>query len=82
MRPMMGGVETRGVLGAEGFGVAGLDQDSKKSSSASPAPAGGERVETDSMPSTKMPSGYLEIHRRIMISIWAYTGDKQKTART
>jgi hypothetical protein len=28
MRPMMGGVETLGVLGAEGFGVVGLGQDS------------------------------------------------------
>lgn len=34
-RPMMGGVLVRGVPGAEVLGVAGLDQDSKKSSSVS-----------------------------------------------
>lgn len=34
-RPTTGGVPVRGVPGADVFGVAGLDQDSKKSSSAS-----------------------------------------------
>lgn len=35
LRPMIGGVEMRGVPGLEDFGVEGLDHESKKSSSVS-----------------------------------------------
>ena len=57
VRPMMGGVEIRGVPGLEDFGVDGLDQELKKSSSVSSfagVAAGG------SMPSTTMPFGNLK----------------------
>lgn len=46
-RPMMGGVAMRGVPGCDGFGVEGLDQDSKKSSSV--CSLGGAGASTPSM---------------------------------
>jgi len=55
-RPMTGGVDTFGVPGLDDFGVDGLDQLSKKSSSASSLGAG---ADTGSIPSTKIPFGYL-----------------------
>jgi len=54
-RPMTGGVPVRGVPGADVFGVAGLDHDSKKSSSVSSF--GGDISMSE--PSTWMPFGNL-----------------------
>ena len=54
-RPIMGGVEMRGVPGLDDLGVEGLDQESKKSSSVSSlAGAAGA-----SIPSTTIPLGNL-----------------------
>lgn len=54
-RPIIGGVEIRGVPGLDDLGVEGLDQESKKSSSVSSlATAAGTSV-----PSTTIPLGNL-----------------------
>lgn len=58
-RPITGGVDVRGVPGAEPLGVAGFDQDSKKSSSVSSLGAGAAGA---SIPSTKIPAGNLGIY--------------------
>lgn len=55
VRPRMGGVDILGVPGAEDFGVGGLDQESKKSSSASTL----DVVAGASTPSTTIPLGNL-----------------------
>lgn len=54
-RPIMGGVEMRGVPGLDDLGVEGLDQESKKSSSVSLARAAAGA----SIPSTTIPLGNL-----------------------
>lgn len=56
VRPMMGGVDTLGVPGAELLGVDGLDHESKKSSSVSSLEAGEADAST---PSTTIPFGNL-----------------------
>lgn len=56
VRPIMGGVDTLGVPGAEPLGVDGLDHESKKSSSVCSL-AGGEA--DASTPSTTIPFGKL-----------------------
>lgn len=56
LRPMIGGVEILGVLGADDLGVVGLDHESKKSSSVSSFTAGEIEAST---PSTTMPFGNL-----------------------
>jgi len=56
VRPMMGGVEILGVAGADDLGVAGLDQELKKSSSVSSFGAGVGEV---SIPSMAIPLGNL-----------------------
>ena len=58
-RPITGGVDTRGVEGAEDFGVAGFDQDSKKSSSSAFAAGVAAAAPAVSMPSMWIPSGNL-----------------------
>ena len=54
-RPIMGGVEMRGVPGLDDLGVVGLDQESKKSSSVSSL----GRAAAGSIPSTTIPFGNL-----------------------
>jgi len=56
-RPMMGGVEMRGVPGLDDLGVEGLDQESKKSSSVSSLARAAEGA---SIPSTTIPLGKLK----------------------
>ncbi len=56
VRPMIGGVETLGVDGADGLGVEGFDHDSKKSSSVCSL---GVEVAAFSTPSTTIPFGNL-----------------------
>jgi len=58
VRPTTGGVSVLGVPGADVLGVAGLDQESKKSSSVCSAGVAGEAEV--SIPSTKIPCGYLQ----------------------
>jgi hypothetical protein len=56
LRPILGGVDTLGVPGAEFLGVAGLDHETKKSSSVSSFDAGEAEA---SIPSTTIPFGNL-----------------------
>ena len=55
-RPIMGGVEIRGVPGLDDLGVEGLDQESKKSSSVSSLATAAAGA---SIPSTTIPLGNL-----------------------
>jgi hypothetical protein len=70
-RPIMGGVDVRGVPGLDGLGVEGLDQESKKSSSVSSLAAA---VAGASIPSTTIPLGNLR-KNRVLVHYLAFDGE-------